>query len=258
MESPVLYEVREGIAIITLNRPERLNAMTPQLFTELSARLDEAKADRQVRAVIITGAGRGFSAGGDIVGHPTFQESGPAGRDPHIAQAHDVVRRVVQHSKPVIAAVNGVAAGAGADLTWACDFRIAAEEARFVEAFINIGLMPDFGGTYFLPRLVGVARAKRMIMLGESIPAAKALEWGLVDQVVPQAQVMTAALELARQLAEKSPLALSLIREGVQSSLDKDLESALAFERYGQNLLLSTEELLEKAAAFREKSHNKA
>lgn len=254
MEPTVLYQVRDGIATMTLNRPQRLNAMTPQLFSELIARLDEARESREVRVLIITGAGRGFSAGGDIIGHPTFQETGPEGRNAHIVQAHEVVRRVVQHPKPIIAAVNGVAAGAGADLAWACDFRIAAEEAKFVEAFVNVGLMPDFGGTYLLPRLVGVARAKRLIMLGETISAQKALEWGLVDQVVPQAQLMPAALDLARQLAAKSALALTLIKDAVESSMARDLELALEFERYGQNLLLGTEELREKTAAFREGS----
>jgi len=254
MESPVLYERNGGVAVITLNRPDRLNAMTPALFQALMDRLDEARDDRQVRVVIITGAGRAFSAGGDIVDHPTFNESGPEGRNPHIAQAHDVVRKVARHPKPIIAAVNGVAAGAGADLAWACDFRVAAEDARFFEAFINIGLMPDFGSTYFLPRLVGVARAKRMIMLGEPVDARQALEWGLVDEVVPGSELMATAMRWAEKLQAKSPIALTLIKDAVNTSLDKGLDAALDLERYGQNLLLGTEEMLEKTAAFREKS----
>lgn len=250
METTVLCSVEQSIATITLNRPERLNAINITLLRDLGQVLEQVASDRNVRAVILTGAGRSFCAGGDLEGHPNFAEDNPAVRNGHIAAAGEVLRRLASLPQPTIAAVNGVAVAAGADLVWACDFRVAAADARFMENFVHIGLIPDLGGTYFLPRLVGSARAAEIIMLGETIHAEQAREWGLVNRVVPPGELMAAARELAGKLAARSPFALSLIKDGIRKAFSRELDEALAFERYGQNLLLGSPELRQKVAEF--------
>jgi len=254
----VLCSVEDSIATITLNRPERLNAMNMALLADLGQVLAEVAADRSVRAVILTGAGRAFCAGGDLEGHPNFGEDNPAVRDRNIAAAGDVLRRLASLPQPTIAAVRGAAVAAGADLAWACDFRVAATDAKFMENFVQIGLIPDLGGTYFLPRLVGAARAIEIILLGETITAEQALHWGLVHRVVPPEELQDASLELARKLAAKAPMALALIKEGIRKSYSRELDEALAFERYGQNLLLGTPEVRAKVAEFQARSGKKS
>jgi len=239
----VLLDVRDGVAIVTLNRPERLNALTPALYDVLGRHLDYAADSPDVGAVIITGTGRGFCSGGDLVGHPAVDEVDPGVRDRFLAQTHSIVRRIITLPKPTVAAANGVAAAAGADLAWACDFRVASAEARFLEMYAQAGMASDFGGTYLLPRLVGMARATEILMLGESISAAQAREWGLVHRVVPPDAVLPAALELARRLAAQPPLAVRAAREALRGSFGRTLETALSFERHAQNLLMGTPEL---------------
>lgn len=254
MDSTILLAIETGVATITLNRPERLNAMNIPLLSTLGQTLEQVARDREVQAVILTGAGRAFCAGGDLEGHPNFGEDNPAVRDRNIAAAGEVLRRLAALPQPTIAAVNGAAVAAGADLVWACDLRVAAADARFMENFVQIGLIPDLGGTHFLPRLVGSARATEIMMLGETISAEQALQWGLLNRVVPAADLMTAARELAAKLAAKSPLALALIKEGVRKAYSRELDEALAFERYGQNLLLGSAEVRQKVAEFQAKA----
>ena len=195
----LLTSVDDGVLTLTLNRPEVLNAITPALLDEVTDALREAASGRTVRAVIITGAGRGFCSGQDL-----RATAGEGGLDVGaILRDHytPAIRAIRSMDQPVIAAVNGVAAGAGFSLALACDLRIAAESATFVQAFVRIGLIPDLASTYFLPRLIGPARAAELTMLGDTVDASRALELGVVNWVVPDAELAVAAADLAGRLA---------------------------------------------------------
>lgn len=249
----VLWERREGVGLITMNRPDRFNAMNRQLIAELAENLQGAEKDEEVKVVVITGAGKAFCAGGDIEGHPSFETDDPFVREKYIREAHVITLTLHRMPKPVIAAVNGVAAGAGLDMAMTCDIRIASEEARFTEVFAKAGLMPDMGGTYFLPRLVGVGKAMELLFTGDIIDAQEALRIGLVNQVVPSGELMTKTMELAKRLAKGPTQSYRLSKWAVYKGLELSLEAALEHEVFGQNLLLGTEDVREAAKAFVEK-----
>ena len=241
-----------GVLTITLNRPAVLNALSGPLLDALHAALRDAAADASIRAVVLTGAGRGFSSGADL-------KAGMAEADLDIRRllhAHyvPVITAIRSIETPVIAAVNGVAAGAGFSLALACDLRIAADSASFVQAFVRIGLVPDAGSTFFLPRLVGYARAAELAMLGDTIDAKRAHEIGLVNRVVPDGQLMPTALELAERLA-RGPRSIRLIKRLLSSSFEggNDLESQLALEGDAQAEAAASADFLEGLAAFLEK-----
>jgi 2-(1,2-epoxy-1,2-dihydrophenyl)acetyl-CoA isomerase len=246
----LLQSVAGGVLTLTLNRPEVLNAITPPLLDELTAALQDAAAGHDVRAVIITGAGRGFCSGQDL-----RAAAGNGGRDvaailrDHYAPA---IRAIRSMDQPVIAAVNGVAAGAGFSLALACDLRVAAESATFVQAFVRIGLIPDLASTYFLPRLVGPARAAELTMLGETVVAARALELGIVNRVVPDAELGTVAFELAARLA-RGPRSIGLTKRALDVSAQNDLEAQLAVEERLQTEAVATSDFGEGISAFLEK-----
>src|SRR5438477_7960846 len=194
----ILVESFAGYRRITLNRPERLNALTVEMAAALAAALDDAVADKTCRAILLTGAGRGFCAGQDLT---EIIGASPADLDRLLAHYHPLILKIRTLPIPVVCAVNGVAAGAGANLALACDIVLAGEGASFVQAFARIGLIPDCGGTWFLPRLVGMARARALAMLAEPLPAATAAEWGMIWRAFPDDQLMTKAQALAARLA---------------------------------------------------------
>ena len=246
----LLHALTDGVLTLTLNRPDVLNAITPPLLDELTAALRDAATRDDVRAVIITGAGRGFCSGQDLRAAAGGEHLDVAAilRD-HYAPA---IRALRSMDQPVIAAVNGVAAGAGFSLALACDLRIAAGSATFVQAFVRIGLIPDLANTYFLPRLIGPARAAELAMLGESVDAGRALELGIVNRVVPDAELATDAFELASRLA-RGPRAIGLTKRALALSADNDLEAQLAVEERLQAEAAASADFGEGVAAFLEK-----
>jgi 2-(1,2-epoxy-1,2-dihydrophenyl)acetyl-CoA isomerase len=246
----LLQTVSDGVLTLTLNRPDVLNAMTPPLLDELTAVLREAASGNEVRAVVITGAGRGFCSGQDLRAATSdgALDVGEILRD-HYAPAIRVIRSMDQ---PVIAAVNGVAAGAGFSLALACDLRIAADSATFVQAFVRIGLIPDLASTYFLPRLVGPARAAELTMLGETVDATRALQLGIVNRVVPDVDLAENAHELAARLA-RGPRSIALTKRALEVSGGNDLEAQLAVEEQLQTEAVGTADFVEGISAFLQK-----
>ncbi len=245
------YQVDGAVATITLDRPEALNALTVPLKRELLRVLVAAGRDRAVRAVVLTGAGRAFCAGQDL--HERL-EPDAAPLDVELRERYNpIVLELRRLPKPVVAAINGVAAGAGASLAFACDLRIAAEGARFVLAFGQVGLVPDSGATWFLPRLVGLARATELAFLPDPLEAAEALRIGLVNRVVPAETLMAEARALAGRLAEGAPRALSLTKRALDRSLATDLDAALEYEAASQGIAGRTADHAEGLAAFIEK-----
>ncbi len=251
----LLYEVKDGVATLTLNRPERLNALGGTLRDDLLHAVTRASADPEVRVMIVTGAGKGFCAGGDVKDMAERRAAGAA-RDvgEKFAPSRDRVLLAMRDApQPIIAAVNGAAAGAGMNLALACDIRLASTAARFAQSFVKRGLHPDWGGTYFLPRLVGMAKACELIFTGEVIDAAEALRLGLVTAVHPPEELMAAALGLARKIADGPPLAIRLARRSLYRNETADLRAALETETAAQNVCYETEDAAEGARAFVDK-----
>jgi 2-(1,2-epoxy-1,2-dihydrophenyl)acetyl-CoA isomerase len=244
-------EVDGPVATLTLDRPESLNALTVPIKVALREALESIDRHRAVRAVILTGAGRAFCAGQDLAER---ESPDAAPLDVEVRERFNpIIRAIRSMGQPVIAAVNGVAAGAGASLTFACDLRIAAEEARFVLAFGRIGLIPDSGATWFLPRLVGPAKAAELALVGEPLDAAEALRLGLVSNVVPGDRLLDEARAMASRLAEGAPLALALTKEALQRSSTIDLDEALEGEAKLQGIAGASADHAEGLAAFKEK-----
>ena len=251
----LLYEVKDGVATLTLNRPERLNALGDTLRDDLQDAVTRASDDPNVRVMIVTGAGKGFCSGGDVKAMSERKESG-SGRPlmEKVAPGRDrTVLALRDAPKPVIAAVNGAAAGAGFNLALCCDIRLASTAAKFSQAFVKRGLHPDWGGTYFLPRVVGTAKACELIFTGAIIDAAEALELGIVSAVHPPEELMPAALTLARKIADGPPIAIRLAKRGIYHNLECDLRQALEYETFAQNICFDTEDAAEGIRAFVEK-----
>lgn len=251
MTDGLRVEVDGPVATLTLDRPAALNALTVPVKVALREALESIAGDRAVRAVILTGAGRAFCAGQDLAER---DEPDAAPLDVEVRERYNpIIRALRSMGQPVIAAVNGVAAGAGASLTFACDLRIAAEEARFVLAFGRIGLVPDSGATWFLPRLVGPAKAAELALIGDAVDAAEALRLGLVSRVVPGDQLLVEARAMADRIAEGAPLALSLTKGALERSLTIELDEALEGEAKLQGIAGASADHAEGLAAFREK-----
>jgi 2-(1,2-epoxy-1,2-dihydrophenyl)acetyl-CoA isomerase len=251
----LLYEVKDGIATFTLNRPERLNALGDTLRDDLLDAVARTAADPEVRVMVITGAGKGFCAGGDV---KAMNENRETGRErpiiDKIAPSRDQTLLAMRDApQPIIAAVNGAAAGAGMNLALACDIRIASTAAKFSQAFVKRGLHPDWGGTYFLPRVVGMAKACELIFTGDLIEAPEALRLGLVSRVVAPEELMPAVLELARKIAAGPPVAVRLAKRALYHNADCDLRQALEFETFAQNICQDTDDAREGVRAFVEK-----
>ncbi len=250
----LLTETADGVLTIALNRPAVFNALSPELCRELVDALRGAILDDGVRAIVITGAGKAFCSGQDLklLGELTA-DGQPRIGDLLRQQYNGLILQMRRIEKPVIASVNGVAAGAGMSLALACDLRIASEEASFVQAFVNIGLAPDSGSMYFLPRLVGIAKAMELCMLGDRIGAAEALELGLVNRVVPAGELKLVTAELAGRLAAGPAKAIGLIKRGLNRGHEADLDEMLEYEALLQEIAGRTADFREGVLAFKEK-----
>jgi 2-(1,2-epoxy-1,2-dihydrophenyl)acetyl-CoA isomerase len=246
----ILVETRPGYRLLTLNRPERLNALTLEMAEALLAALDEAEADSSCRAVLLTGAGRGFCAGQDL---HAITGAAPAEIGALLDRYHPLIRRLRGLPMPVVCAVNGIAAGAGANLALACDIVVAGESASFVQAFARIGLIPDCGGTWFLPRLVGLARARALTLLAEPLPAATAAEWGLIWRALPDSALTGEAEALAARLAAGPATALAMTKRALNLATGNDLDAQLDIERRFQEEAASSPDHAEGVRAFLEK-----
>lgn len=254
MTPDLLFDVADHVAVITLNRPLKLNAFTGAMLHGLVGLLDECDARDDVRAVILTGAGRGFCSGGDVGGM-----GGAADNRPHVTKNriwHDIQafpKRAARFEKPLIAAVNGVATGGGMDLALACDIRVAGQSARFAETYAKIGLLPGGGGAWFLPRLVGPARALELLWTAEFLDADQALSIGLVNHVYPDDGLMAGAMALASRIAAMPPLSVRLIKRAVHQGMAVDMTTA--FDLISSHIAVARagHDHAEAMAAFREK-----
>jgi 2-(1,2-epoxy-1,2-dihydrophenyl)acetyl-CoA isomerase len=249
--SSVLFEIRDQIAFITLNRPDKLNAFSREMALLLQKRLDECASLHEVRAVYLTGAGKAFSAGQDLA--EVVDPNGP-GLEPILRELYNpIVSRIRNLPKPVVAAVNGVAAGAGANIALCCDIVVAAQSASFIQAFSKIGLIPDSGGTYFLPRLVGWQKASAFAMLGEKINAIEAERIGMIYKVYDNEEFAGASRALTAVLAQLPTRALAFTKHALNYSATNNLEAQLLLEDDLQQKAAKTSDYSEGVAAFLEK-----
>ena len=249
----ILYDTDQSVAAITLNRPDVLNSFNRAMASEVRQALSQAGSDAGVRAVLITGAGRAFCAGQDLA--EAMPKDGPApDLGDIVARGYNpIVRTIRQLDKPVVCAVNGVAAGAGANLAFACDFVLAASDASFIQSFSKLGLVPDTGGTFFLPRLIGMARATALMMLADKVTAQDAVTIGLILRVVDGPKLLDEATTLARQLAARPTRGLGLIKRALNASATNGLDEQLALEAQLQAEAGSTADYREGVKAFLEK-----
>ena len=248
------YDIKDGVGILMLNRPEKLNSFTVPMLQEISTALSEAAGNADVRAVLLSGQGRAFGAGQDL----SERDIKPGDPPPDLGESlekryNPVVLQIRTLDIPVVCAVNGVAAGAAANMALACDLVLAARSARFIEPFCRLGLVPDAGGTWSLPRLVGRARAMGMAMLGGDIAAEQAEEWGLIWKCVDDDALMDEALSLAKTLARQPTVGLGLIKKAINESHTNTLSEQLDLERDFQRIACRTEDYSEGVNAFLEK-----
>jgi 2-(1,2-epoxy-1,2-dihydrophenyl)acetyl-CoA isomerase len=248
----ILLDRADGVATVTLNRPEARNALDLVMRRELLAALDEIEAEPTTRVVVLTGAGGHFSAGGDVKTMAARRQTASEGRA-RVESLNRFVIRLFEFPKPTIAMVDGFAVGAGCNIALGCDLVIASDRARFGEVFAKIGLVPDGGGTWLLPRLVGLAKAKELVFTADIIDAAEALRIGLVNRVVPAAELEKTTRALAARIAAGPPTALGLAKALLNRSATVDLATALGFEAYAQAQTITTEDHAEGVRAFFEK-----
>jgi len=245
---PILVKKEDRIGWIILNRPEKLNAFTDEMLEKLGAAIDKFETDGEVGCVVITGTGdRAFCTGADISG---FLEMTPASAEKWSKERQDIMLKLENMSKPVIAAINGYCLGGGLELAVACDFRIASENAQLGNPEINLGLIAGWGGTQRLPRIIGVAKAKELLMLGSRVPAQEALRIGLVHMVVPKEKLLEEAKALATKLLAAPPIALRLTKYAVNFGSEAPLDAGLRIEAEAFGMLISTEDAAEGINAF--------
>jgi 2-(1,2-epoxy-1,2-dihydrophenyl)acetyl-CoA isomerase len=254
---PLIFKVEEGVGWIVLNRPEARNAMNPAMREAYLAALARCADDPAVRAVVLTGAGKGFCTGADLSGSRAASGGGPppgpgATRDA-MRPSQRVIRTLWELEKPTLAAVNGVAAGLGAHLAYACDLVLAADDARFIEVFVRRGIAVDAGGAFLLARLVGLRKAKELVFFGDDLSATEAERLGLVNRVVPAAELEATARDWARRLAQGPTFALGLSKRLLNRSLQGDMDTCLAEEAFSQALVANSEDITEGIRAFMEK-----
>ena len=251
----LLYEIREDIAVITLNRPERLNALTPAMREGILQAILAADSDPEVRVIVLTGAGRGFCSGGDVKAMNEARSSGAVNMlEDKISPVRDKAVMAMRNAKkPLIAAINGPAAGAGMNIALACDIRIMSKAAKMGQTFSRRGLHPDWGGTYFLPRMIGIARAAEMIWSGRMVSAEECLELGIVSKLSEPEDLMNDVLAMAKTFAEGPPIAIRLAKRAMYRNVDSSLQEALEFETFAQNVAAATRDAKEGIAAFVEK-----
>jgi 2-(1,2-epoxy-1,2-dihydrophenyl)acetyl-CoA isomerase len=250
----LIYERREAVAILTFNRPERMNAIGGTLKQDIAAAIAHADDDDEVRVIVLTGAGAAFCAGGDVKEMAVQLASGGRPLEEKIRPARDAMLLAIHEArKPIIAAINGAAAGAGMNMALAADIRIASSAARFSQAFVKRGLSPDSGATYFLPRIVGLAKACELAFTGDTLDADEALRLGIVTRVVSPEDLMPTVLELAARIAAGPPVAIRLAKRAMYRGLHGDLRDALGREAAALNVCMDTEDAVEGMASFREK-----
>lgn len=251
----LLIEKKDGVATLTLNRPDKLNAFTEELHRAFGDAIKDASRDKAVRAVLLTGAGRAFSTGQDLNERKAMMDKGET---PDLGKTLErnfnrTLRMITTMEKPVICAVNGVAAGAGANLAFACDIVLAAQSAKFIQSFSKIGLIPDTGGTWLLPHLVGMARAKGLAMLAEPLSAGDAVDWGLIWKAVPDDDLAGEAHDVAAELAKRPTLAFGLIKRAMNAAAHVNFDQQLNIERDLQRIAGRSEDYAEGVKAFFEK-----
>ena len=250
----ILLEIDQGVALLTLNRPDSLNSFNTEMHAEIRSAISQVRKSSEVRALVITGSGRGFCAGQDL----SDRNVAPGAEAPDLGESiekryNPLLRSIRELPMPVICAVNGVAAGAGANIALACDITLAAKSASFIQAFCKIGLIPDSGGTWSLPHLVGMARAKGMALLGDKIKAEQAESWRLIWRCVEDDQLMEEAMQLARHLATQPTKGLALIKRALHASTNNTFDQQLDLERDLQRLAGRTDDYREGVGAFMEK-----
>lgn len=252
----VLYDVTDGIAIITLNDPASLNALDSLMKSELYQALEYAHYDTHAKVIVLTGAGKGFSSGGDIremVGSTDSRENLLKMSHSLTSGIGDITRRIRKINKPIIARINGACAGAGMNIALACDFRVASDTAKFLQAFVNIGLVPDAGGIYLLCQLIGPAKTAELVMLGEQISAQKAQDLGLVNALVSADELDVAVKKLTDRLTNLPTLALSAMKQSLNQVAYAGLDTALDQEVIYQMQMAITEDFKEGVTAFMQK-----
>lgn len=241
----------DGICTLTLNRPEKFNSFNRDMALALQGALDEVRNDDAIRCVVLTGAGKAFCAGQDLA--EATDPEGPELEDIVAQHYNPIILRIRQLEKPVIAAVNGVAAGAGANIALACDVVLAAESASFIQAFSKIGLIPDSGGTYFLPRLIGLQRASALMLTGDKVMAPEAAQMGMIYRAVPDAQLPQVTASLAANLAQMPTVALGLTKRALNKTFQHSLQAQLELEKDMQTKAGTTDDFKEGVNAFLEK-----
>lgn len=250
----VLYRREGAVEVVTLNRPESKNSFSFTVIKELGDHFQRLTLDDEVRAVIITGTGKGFCTGADLSGPDNRPDiASPIGMRITTQWYGRVIESIMNLEKPVIGAINGVAAGAGCNLALACDIIIASEASSFIQIFARRGLIADMGGTFFLPRLVGLARAKELLFTAEEVSAKKALEIGMINKVVPHDELMNAAMEMAERLAKGPTRAIGMLKNMLNRSFESDLACALDREAAMQGIAVSTNDVKEGIVSFFEK-----
>lgn len=250
MENAVLVEVRGQVAVITLNRPKALNSMNDQLIDGLHAALDKVESDSEIRCAVLTGNGKAFCAGGDLSYLESLTEAGD--RRDFIIKVGNVAKRITSIAKPIIAMVNGVAAGAGVNLMLACDLIYAVDSAKFAQSFSKVGLIPDCGGLYFLPQAVGLHRAKELMFTADLIDTATAERFGMLNHVCTAETLEVETFAMAERLATSAPISLALIKKYVNDT-ELTLDEVLDTEAVAQPLCMSTADCAEGITAFKEK-----
>lgn len=249
--SSILIEIKDGIAFITLNRPDKLNSFNREMALLLQSTLDDCNNNAAVRCIYLTGAGKGFCAGQDLA--EVVDPNGPGMNRILSEHYNPIISRIRNLEKPVIAAVNGVAAGAGANLALACDIVVASQSASFIQAFSKIGLIPDSGGTYFLPRIIGWQKASALMMLGDKVPAAEAERIGMIYKVLEDDVFVSSALQIATTVAQMPTRALYFIKKALNWSATHTLDEQLMNEDKLQQRAAATADFKEGVAAFLEK-----
>ena len=248
------YEVSDSVATITLNRPEVLNAMNGEMFTDLNNVFDKMASDQSIRAVLMTGEGRGFCSGADL--KAMGSESSllePGAFKSYMRVINELILKMTRLDKPIIAAVNGPATGAGANLALASDIIFMAREAYLSQIFVKRGLVPDFGGLYLLPRYVGMAKAKELLFTGDNVDGEEAVKLGIANRVLPLDDLITEATAFAKKLASGPTVAIGLAKQGVHRGLESGIDAVLEFESLAQAIVRTTADTFEAITAFLEK-----
>jgi 2-(1,2-epoxy-1,2-dihydrophenyl)acetyl-CoA isomerase len=256
--SEILYEIKDAVAVVTLNRPDKLNSVTMDQLNELIVKFNAYEQDDAVRAILLTATGRGFCTGADLSGGGGRSDMAtPLGMKLSAHYYGRICYTIANIDKPVVAAVNGIAAGSGSSLALCCDVIFAAKSARFIQIFVRRGMIPDGGGSYFLPRLVGMAKAKELFFSGDPIGAEEALAIGMINRVVEDESLMTEAFAYAAKLAKGPTRSIGMIKRLINRSIDSDLSTQLDMEAAYQGLATGTSDFREGVTSFLEKRESR-